>query len=274
MVVGIDIGGTKTLVGAFDERGEVVGYRQRIPTAHNPEDFVKDITQLLSDFKPAETDTIIVACPGPLSDGVIMYAPNIGWRNFNIGGILAKKYGCSVYLENDANLAGLGATRALDEIPPLALYITISTGIGGGLIVNGKLLPALAGCEIGHMMFQTSEGLSTWESIASGKAISTAYGRRASEITEPEIWQDIVDNLSVGLRVIIPALQPDIILLGGGVASQFDTFSQLLVKQLQQEIPDYIRMPRILRAKNPETIVLEGCYHYAHDKLTQPQTAT
>jgi len=274
MIIAIDVGGTKTLIAAFNEHKEIIGEIQHIATARDPEDFIKDITRLIDNLKPSHTDTISIAFPGPVSNSIVKYTPNIGWRDFDIRGIFAKKYGCKTYVENDSNLAGLGAVRSLDKTPALSLYITIGTGIGGCITVNGKLLPAFSSCEVGHMIFQTEEGLKMWESMASGKAISEKYGQHASEIAEPEIWEEIVDKLSVGFRVIIPAIQPDIILIGGGVASQFNKFGDILINKLKNEIPDFLKMPQIIQAKNPETVVLEGCYYYAQDKLAELQATS
>lgn len=268
MIIAIDIGATKTLLTTFTNTGEI-GKIRRILTSKDATQFINDINKLLFELSPQSTDILVVACAGKIdiSTGIVIYSPNLGWRNFPLRAALAQYYTCPIFISNDAQLAGLGAVRALPKAPPLGLYITVGTGIGSGIIVHGKLDSAFSRSEAGHMVFETPEGQQTWESLASGKAITARFGQLASDITNADDWRLITNQLAIGLRVLIPALQPDIILIGGGVATEFDRFGPQLAQQLRQQLPDFISVPPILQAKDPENTVLHGCYYYALDHI-------
>lgn len=267
MIIAIDVGGTKTLITAFTDNG-AIGRVKRIATAHDPKLFMEDIVRLVGELKPQPSDTITIAAPGLIEDGTIISSPNLGFKNMKLKDLLVQTFHTTVTLENDAHIAALGATYALPEIPPLVLYITIGTGIGSGIILNGQLEPAFARSEAGHMVFQTEAGLATWESLAAGRVITATYGKLAADITDSAAWREITKHLAIGFRVLIPALQPDVILIGGGVGASFERFHQLLNEELRKELPAFITIPPIQQAQNPEYAVLYGCYHYAKNFST------
>src|SRR5690606_4805592 len=97
------------------------------------------------------------------------------------------------------------------------LYITVSTGIGMGLTVDGHIHPSLANSEPGHMMIEYEGRLRAWESFASGRSIVSTYGKFARDIHDPKIWRQIADKISRGLITIIPTIYPEIIIIGGSV---------------------------------------------------------
>ncbi|HXH27005.1 MAG TPA: ROK family protein [Candidatus Acidoferrum sp.] len=270
MIIAIDAGGTKTLVTTFTDAG-VMGEVHRLATSKDTMTFVDDIAKIVDTLAPQASDTIVVAAAGLIdsSNGVIKHSPNLGWHGFELRAVLSERYTSRIYLQNDATIGALGATLALSAVPRCALYVALGTGIGGGIVLNGHLEPALTQVEIGHMMFQMPDGLKDWESFASGKAIARDFGAEAAQINDASAWQAIASRLGVGLRVLIPALQPDVILIGGGVGAQFNKFGALLNQQLREELPHYISLPPILQATNPEEAVLKGCYHYARtfDKI-------
>jgi glucokinase len=164
MYAGIDLGGTKILVVIADESGHVVASR-RIPTeAERGPDAVID--RMVDAVRAAAEDARVpverlaavgVSAPGPidLDDGIITSPPNLpGWRNVRLAAILGERLGRPVVLENDANCAAVGehrfgAGRGYRHI----IYITISTGIGGGIIIDGELYRGASGAagEVGHM---------------------------------------------------------------------------------------------------------------------------
>jgi glucokinase len=266
MVVAIDIGGTKTLVATFVHNGDL-RFEKRFQTAPDFEAFIADLEHVLSHIKPGPTDSICVAAPGLIDSeqGIILHTPNLQWRNVAIKKMLEDQYGSKVYLQNDANLAALGAVHVLPETPDLALYISIGTGIGGGIITHGKLDAAFSNTEPGHMIFETAAGLQEWEDFASGRAITKKFGVLAKDITSDDQWHQIAQNIAVGLRVLIPAIQPDIVLIGGGVGSQLPRFKQPLKQLLHEQLPHFLHLPPIVQAKDPEKAVLYGCYYYAVD---------
>jgi predicted NBD/HSP70 family sugar kinase len=264
MIVTIDIGGTKTLIVYFDILGKPIK-EVRFATEHSPEEFLAHLDLELAQFTTDEIKAIAVAAPGMIDSkaGIILYSPNLKWKNIELTAHLSERFHCPIYLGNDANFAGLGAVQALDAIPPLALYITIGTGIGTGLIIDGDIHPAVTHAEGGHMLFQTEQGLQEWEQFASGKAIAARYKRLAIDIQEDSHWKQIAFQLVVGLRALIPALQPNIIIFGGGVGTQFDRFTGHLQTQLRAELPAFIPLPTFIQAIDPEKAVIHGCYYYA-----------
>lgn len=172
-----------------------------------------------------------------------------------------------MWLENDANLAGLAETRALGTMPPSSLYVTISTGIGTGIIVNGQLLPAMSGSEGGHMLVEYDGGVQEWENFASGFAIRKIYGKYARDIHDKRTWREISDRISRGFLTLVPALQPDVIIIGGSIGTYFERYIDMLRDLLAKHLPPHIPVPEIRQAAHPEEAVLYGCYYYGSDQL-------
>lgn len=272
MIVAVDIGGTKTIVAGFDASGKMVS-EERVSTNLDTAEFSDTLLTLLERFSVNEVEAISLAAPGLINHeaGTIVYSPNLKWENYSIRDILSTRFSCPIYLGNDAHIAGIGATHAFDDIPRLSLYISVGTGIGIGVITHGEVDPALSRSEAGHMVFQTETGLQTWEEFASGRAIKKQFGRLAAELNDKADWQTIADLLAVGLRVLIPTLQPDIVIIGGGIGAHFEHFGDLLTKTLQAQLrePKLIKLPPIVKAIDAEKAVIHGCYYYA---LTQQTT--
>jgi predicted NBD/HSP70 family sugar kinase len=268
MILAVDVGGTKTLVASFrDERR--VEAEERFPTPDDPQEFLRELHITLKRFDLSSLTAICVAVPGIISpDGVVLRCGNLPWTNFPLQKLLRESFACPVLINNDAKLAGLAETHSLEEIPPLSVYVTISTGIGTGIITNGRLDPALSQSEGGYMMLQRSEGLHPWEKFASGRAIHEQFGRLARDIHETNDWHKIVEELVPGFLALIPLLQPDIIIIGGSVGRYFDRFGHLLQETLRHAMPAYIDLPPIVQAKHPDEAVVYGCYYYASHHLT------
>lgn len=278
MIIAVDIGGTKTIVAGFDESGKIVS-EERVPTDKDPQQFSRTLLGLFARFDPQEVVAVCLAAPGRIESeqGIIAFSPNLGWENFALRDIVAQRFNCPIYLENDANAAGVGSVQALDTIPALSLYVTVGTGIGIGVITRGSLDPTLRHAEAGHMVFQTPRGLETWERFASGRAIAKRFGRLATEIRDQADWQTIVDEFAVGLRVLIPVLQPDVIIFGGGIGTHFKHFGPLLEQTLRNQMtePRLVTVPPIIQASDPEKAVIRGCYYHASKQLSdasQPRT--
>jgi predicted NBD/HSP70 family sugar kinase len=143
------------------------------------------------------------------------------------------------------------------------LYITISTGIGTGFIVNQKIDPSMADSEGGQLMLQRGDRVVKWESFASGKAIYERYGQKASEINDKKIWKAIVTDLAIGFVDLIAVTQPDIIVIGGGVGHYLEKFHDLLIDELKKYSAPLVPIPPILKAQRPEEAVVYGCYDLA-----------
>lgn len=268
MIIAVDTGGTKTLIAEFNDsiqpRSEI-----KFPTPKNPDDYIAKLKQVLTDnFTPNKADAIIIAVPGMVKNNIAVWCANLDWRNFDIAGQLKDDFSCPIWLENDANLAGLGETLALDSIPDASLYVTVSTGIGTGIILDGKIDDGLNQSEGGHMPVEYNGKVSEWESFASGQAIVEIYHKYAREITDEQTWHEIADRISRGFLVLIPLLQPEIIIIGGSIGTYFERYIKSLESLIQQSLPSDIPLPKFVQAAHPEAAVIYGCYHHAKVKLS------
>lgn len=267
MLVAVDTGGTKTLVASFLEDGHIKK-QSKFPTPTDEKQYISELTLEILDILEGATPTaIVVGLPGRIDpDRVLISARNLGWKNFDVRKELRKSFDCPILIENDANLAGLAETRQLKTIPPVSLYVTFSTGVGTGIIVDGKIEPHFQQSEGGQMQFERDGALQSWESFASGKAVRATYGMNASEITSKRAWKQIADNMSRGLIVISPLLRPDVIIIGGSMGLFFDKYRDYLHSYLSETLKHHY-VSKIVQAKHPEQAVIYGCYYYALDSL-------
>jgi glucokinase len=250
--VGIDIGGTKTAVGLVDGTGQVVA-DVTLPTdlSVTPQEMIdricRTIRKLLAErgMAPETLVGIGIGAPGPLDakNGIITCPPNLsGWREIPIVEQLRSSFPVPIRLENDANAATLaekwiGAARESDNF----LYMTISTGIGAGLFLDGRLYPGFRGNagDVGHIVIDPAYGRcpcgqdGCFEWIASG----TAIARQASQLLERPVTtrevfalyeqqhpaisrlvEEIFDKIGVGCVTLINLFDPEMIVIGGGVS--------------------------------------------------------
>jgi predicted NBD/HSP70 family sugar kinase len=261
MLVAVDTGGTKTLITQFGEDGKI-GEILRFPTPSDQDEYVTLLRSTLEEqYAATPVEAIVVALPGIIKDGVALWCNSLDALNA-LNGVLGET---PIIIENDANLAGLAETRALNPVPTSSLYVTISTGIGTGVITNGTIDPGLRYSEGGRMLVEFEGKVREWESFASGKAIHHTYKKYARDITDRAIWDQISDRISRGFLAIIPFAQPDVIIIGGSVGTYFERFASQLEAILQEKLPPHIACPRFLPANHPEEAVIYGCYYYALD---------
>ncbi len=273
MLVAIDTGGTKTLVASFNNNGEL-GKQIKFPTPKDPAEYTRVVRDvLLENYFGKPVDAIILAVPGVVKDGVAVWCHNLGWKNFDVAKALRGSIGkAPVYVENDANMAGLAETRMLKTKPAQSLYVTISTGIGTGIITDGHINQALKNSEGGHALVEFDGSVREWEDFASGAAIFKTYKKYAHDITSVRVWNQIADRISRGFLAIIPILQPDTVIIGGSIGTYFDRFGKQLHNILKEKLPDHIPCPTFLQAKHPELAVIYGCYYYAIDNIDSKTT--
>ncbi len=268
MIVAVDTGGTKTLIAGYSEDGTITT-EFKFPTPSKRSEYVDTLTtHLTALFDPAQVDAIVIALPGIIRDGIAVWCNNLHWKNFDIAtelkGVLG---GAPLFVENDANLAGLAETRQLKTIPTSSLYVTVSTGIGSGVITNGKIDPGLRYSEAGRALVEFDGVVREWETFASGKAIYTTYGKYARDITSKRTWKQIADRISRGFLAVIPIIQPDVIIIGGSMGTYFSQYDEQLKAILKEKLPDHIPLPKLVQAQHPEQAVIYGCYYYALDVL-------
>lgn len=244
--LGLDLGGTKIAAAVVSEG--VILARRRVATPQTGFEavvaaLVGAAEALLTDYP--EVRGVGVGSPGPLNlkDGVVLFAPNIpGFKNVPLVARLQSELGLRVTLENDANAAGYaehryGAARDFSS----SVYITISTGIGGGLFIGDTVVHGATGAagEVGHMTLLPNGPLcgcghyGCWEALASGRAVareaSFSYGevlttrdvfKRARE-GEPKALA-IVDQAALftglGLANLLKVFDPDGFVIGGGMS--------------------------------------------------------
>ena len=244
--LGLDLGGTK-IAAAVVENGKILG-KTRIATPQDGFESVVDALESSSRTLLAEhpdIEAVGVGSPGPLDlrKGIILFAPNIpNMENAPIVSALSTRLGKKVVLENDANAAGYaehlyGAAHDLDN----SIYITISTGIGGGIFVRDTIVHGASGAagEVGHMTLLPDGPLcgcghyGCWESVASGRAIAReARFSYREELTTEEVFKraqlgerkalKIIDNAArftgLGLANLQKAFDPDGFVIGGGMS--------------------------------------------------------
>lgn len=264
MYVGIDIGGTKTLVAVLTNEG-IIHESVKFPTPAEYDDFLKELKESVGKLTTKDFRAGAVAAPGEIDrgHGKFLAGGNLRWRNVPLQRDTEHLTHCPMLLENDANLAGLSEAMLLPDKHAKVLYITISTGIGGGFIVERHIDPSMADLEPGQMMLQRGDKVVKWESFASGKAIYEKYGQKASEIDDPKIWQNIVKDWAIGFINLLAITQPDVIVVGGGVGNYLENYHDYLVAELKKYETQMVAIPPIIKAKRPEEAVVYGCYDLA-----------
>lgn len=270
MIIGVDIGGTKTLVASFDATGKITK-ELSFATPQDYTEFLSELESTVAHFADMNISRCCVGVPGLLDrkKGIVKSLGNLPWVNQSIGPDIAKIFGISkVFIENDSKLAGLSEVRSLDSVPKRALYLTISTGIGGALVVNGDLSADMIDMEVGKTPLLYQGDLIQWEGFASGHAFVEAYGKVGDEIgDDPIIWQSYaLERLGPGLVVACSYLQVDTIIFGGGLGHHSNHFASYLGPYLDERLHSIVVRPSQYKsAKHGKNAVIYGCFEYAKD---------
>lgn len=234
----LEAGGTKMVCAVGDETGRI-WERLTIPTAA-PEETVP---ALIGYFRQREIDALGIACFGPVEldraaadYGFITTTPKRAWRNFDMAGTFQRALGCPVGFDTDVNGAVLGeVTFGQARGRRCVVYLTVGTGVGGGVWAEGRLLHGMLHPEMGHVPVQRAPGDryagccpyhgSCLEGLASGTAIAGRWGAAAAELADrPEVWALEAEYLSQALAGFILTLSPEMVILGGGVMNQTQLF--------------------------------------------------
>ena len=222
-ILGIDIGGSGVKGAIVDvAKGEFVGERIRIPTpsVHTPAAILDCVGEIITTF--GYSGKIGCGFPGVIRSQVIETAANIGGKNFigaNFAEMIGLKFGCEAWLLNDADAAGVaeiryGAGRGIDGV---VAVLTVGTGIGVSMFVDGKLVPNL---EFGHLKMRDKL---SGKNVDAEKLYSDA-ARKKSDAS----WKSWASGFSKFLQYFQSLTRPDLIILGGGVASKSDKFLKYL----------------------------------------------
>jgi predicted NBD/HSP70 family sugar kinase len=264
MYLGIDIGGTKTLVASLTDEGIIIE-RVRFETPRRYVEFLVHLEDSVASLTTKEFIACGVGAPGRIDRkrGIGVAMGNLPWKNVNLQADVKKLVHCPVIVDNDANLAGLSEAMLVKHDYDRVLYITISTGIGTGIIINHAIDPAFADSEGGHIMLEHNDQLERWEDFASGSAIVRRYGKKAQDITDDATWRHIAHDLAVGLIDLVAVVQPQIVVFGGSVGKYLDRFAKPLRAALRPFETPLVPIPKLAEAKRPDDAVLYGCYDLA-----------
>jgi predicted NBD/HSP70 family sugar kinase len=238
----------------------------RFPTAHDQSHFFSTLIQeIRANFPTKDITTISIAIPGPVENDKTLWLGNLPWSNFDIVKELKNLFCVPVFLENDANLGGLGEAATLKG---LSAYLTFSTGIGGGVIRDGQIDPTLSNYEPGHEKYPWGNQITEWEDFASAHAIAENYGKLTSEITNRKDWREIANRLAVGIASTIASIHPDTIIIGGPLSKKFRRYSRYLKNRLKSTLSPGLKLPKIIPAKHSDQAVIYGAYIYAKTRLS------
>ena len=249
----LEAGGTKMVCAIGDEKGNIEE-RVSIPTK-TPEE---TIPLLIDFFKQRNIDALGIGCFGPLElnpkaekYGYITTTTKLAWRNFDFLGSMKNALQCPVGFDTDVNGSVLGeVTFGQAKGKSCALYLTIGTGIGAGIYIEGKLLHGMLHPEAGHVLITRKETdiyegkcpyhKNCLEGLASGPAIEGRYGKKATDLAEEEdVWDLEADYIAQALTGYILTLSPEIIILGGGVMHQMQLFP-LIREKVTEYLGGYV----------------------------------
>lgn len=282
----IEAGGTKFVCAISDENFEIKE-RVSIPTT-TPEETLSHVFEFFDQFK---LDSIGIGSFGPIdvnkksaTYGYVTTTPKVAWTNFDFLGAVKKRYEIPVGWTTDVNAAALGelkkgAAIGLDS----CVYLTVGTGIGGGAVVNGKLLAGYGHPEMGHMLVRLHPDESyggfcpyhgnCLEGIAAGPAIEGRYGVKGHELADKiEVWQMEAYYLAQALLNYTLILSPERIVLGGGVMKQNQLYT-LVREEFKKLMAGYVAVPPleeyIVAPGLGDNAGVTGCLLLAADELTK-----
>lgn len=275
MYLAIDIGGTKTLVTCFDKDG-ALREQLRFLTPRDYRLFIRQIAKSVADLSTKNFVAAGVALPGLIDreHGTGVAFGNLPWHDVSVAKDIERIAQCPVFIENDANLAGLSEAELLQDEFSKVLYVTISTGIGTGVIVDQQIDPNFADSEGGHIILEHHGRRQMWEKFASGSAIVRRFGKRAQDINDAKTWRIIARDIATGLTDLSAVIQPEVIVLGGGVSTYFDEFAPYVQQEMEHFSTPLTKVPAIRRAQRPEEAVAYGCYLFAKENYARSRSKT
>ena len=317
LVLGIDLGGTKILTSVINPQGEMLSRDHSVtPAAEGPEGVIQAI--LASAGRALEgasrslerVSAIGVGAPG-LADGeagILFTSPNLpGWKDIPLRDILQEKFKKKAFLINDGNAAALGeyyfgAAKGTSHF----IYVTISTGIGGGIVVAGKILNGSRGLagEVGHMTI-ADEGppchcgnRGCWEALASGTALAKAARKRietGADTTILSFAEGEIDKVTahtvqlaaekgdpianglilktayyfgVGLANLVNIFNPEMIVIGGGLSNMGDRLLKPAYRVAEERaFPQAYRAVRFVRAALGRNSGVLGAAAFGFDEM-------
>ena len=275
IIVGIDLGGTKIAAAAADELGDLIS-EVIVPTeAHKGKgQVIKNIVkavEMLVHSNRGKLYKLGIGVPGPIdfNTGIVIEPPNLpGWKKVNLKQELGKYFKVPIFVDNDANCAALGeALFGAGKNAKDFIYMTVSTGIGGGIIIDRKVYRGANGSagEFGHMVIDPSGfkcgcgNKGDLESMASGTSIKTRSGEDAMAIhiraqqgdkKALKVIDDTAKYLGLGIANLVNIFNPELVVIGGGLSN----LGEMLLKPARQEFKKHaLKLPaksvKIVRAR-------------------------
>ena len=234
----------------FSKRGRVLR-RYKFKTSWQKERFKRELLNVLSKFAKFKPVSVVVAVPGVVQKNCSVRFGNRDWGDFSLVEDLKQLFDCPIYFENDANLAALYESY---KLPGKTVFLTFSTGIGGGIAEKGKILPESNSFEPGHKIYTIDGKTAEWEDLAASSALEKAFHvDAATELRGKAKMAKVAERVYLGLPDIISEYQPDNIILGGPLGKIF----KLYVKYLPKHVGVSYRRP-----KRPLESVIYGCYRF------------
>lgn len=241
--IAIDLGGTYLRVGVIENNKilEYVNYE----TPKNKKKLLKLLVKLISDFM-VDVEGIGVATPGPLKEGVIKNTPNLPLKNFDLKKFLKRRFKTRVEVENDADCVALAEFK-LGCKKKNFFVVTIGTGIGGGIFVNGELYKGKNSAgEVGHIILEDGKDWEYWWKFY--RRMSKDYFGRDILFKEllkmknkksREILNESSDVLAKGISSLINIFDPEVVILSGGIKETGRKF----LKYIKKDSKKYIFLP-------------------------------
>ncbi|MEX0919809.1 MAG: ROK family protein [Candidatus Saccharimonadales bacterium] len=261
MYLGIDIGGTKTLIASFDSNDKMIETRQ-FPTIKDPEELIKKISQTASGLSNhKDVKAIGVAAAGYVSNGLVTNKSTLLWDKVPIQSMLENELKKPILIGNDASLGALYEARVGAGINySKVLYISLGTGVGSGMVIDGDISESFSNSEAGHIIInRDSSNYHNMESLVSGPAFEKRFNAPANMTTDSDIWDEYSEDLAIGVFNVINTTIPDIVIIGGGMANHYDLFEKPLRKYIDILDTKLFTLPEIRRANEPDMAVVYGC---------------
>ncbi len=315
LIVACDLGGTNCRVALVDRAGRML-YRQTLPTEaeRGPEAVIDLMTAMLTaaiaQVGSAQPLAVSISSPGPLDPwrGVIYHLPNLpGWDGIPLKDMLEERLRLPVYVSNDANAAALaehryGAGRGTHTM----IYVTVSTGIGGGVVLDDRLLLGARGAagELGHIVVDPNGplcgcgGYGCVEALASGPAIARQFIQRlqagdssalaatpvekisAVEIVEAasagdglarSVLAEAGRRLGIAMASVMNLLDPEMIVFGGGVSNARELIFAPMREAISRHAMGHVRDScRIEMAALGDDVCLYGAAAIGFSRADQP----
>ena len=261
--IGVDLGGTNIRAALVNELGEILEVVKEKTTGKTIDSIKKQIIDIISklDYKKYNIEGIGIGVPGPVKpDGTIIYIPNLGINEeVNLKHLIEEELHVKTFVGNDANVAALaeafvGNAKGYDVVQ----YITVSTGIGGGLIINKKIITGKYGLaqEIGSMIIRNggrAPSINKPQGCIEGEASGTMLTIKANELglncnhagdlfvkasegneIAIKLVDQFVDDFAAFISSIVSYIEPDIFVLGGGLMKSKEYFLDRVIKRVDE----------------------------------------